>query len=88
MSEPVSPSAMCGTVILVGQDRAGHWLVQDSGRKLEGCFISRTAALSFAEAERQIYHARIEICAAPLVPVIALGALEPGDPSHHAGALS
>jgi len=59
-----------GFVIYVGQDEAGHWLVQDGGRNLEGRFVSRSAALSYAEAERQIYHARLEMASAPLVPMI------------------
>jgi hypothetical protein len=66
-----------GTIIYVGQDKAGHWLVQDSGRKLEGRFVSRDAALSFAEAERQIYHANVEIASAALVPLIPFGPVSP-----------
>jgi hypothetical protein len=71
-SEP-NPEPERGLVIYVGQDRAGHWLVQDSGKTLEGRFVSRSAALSFAEAERQIYHASVEIAAVPLVPLIPFG---------------
>jgi hypothetical protein len=66
-----------GTIIYVGQDKAGHWLVQDSGKRLEGRFVSRGAALSFAEAERQMYHARIEMASAPLIPLISF---EPANP--------
>jgi hypothetical protein len=62
-----------GPVIYVGQDEAGHWLVQDGGRNMEGRFVSRSAALSFAEAERQTYHASLEIASAPLVPLIPFG---------------
>lgn len=59
-----------GVVIYVGQDRAGHWLVQDSRGRLEGRFISRSAAMSFARDERDIYHARLEVAARPLVPLV------------------
>ncbi|MFV0623391.1 hypothetical protein ACBY01_05165 [Sphingomonas sp. ac-8] len=74
-SEPTPEPDQHGLVIYVGQDTAGHWLVQDSGRKLEGRFVSRRAALSFAEAERQTYHASLEIAAAPLVPLVPFGPL-------------
>ncbi len=40
-----------GSVIYVGQDRAGHWLVQDNQGLLEGRFISRDAAWRFARSE-------------------------------------
>ena len=64
-----------GNVIYVGQDEAGHWLVQDSGKRLEGRFVSRDAALSYARAEREIYHAEVEIASAPMVPVITFAPL-------------
>ncbi len=64
--EPDEP----GLVIYVGQDSAGHWLVQDSGRNLEGRFVSRRAALGYAAGECQIYHARLAMASAPLEPVI------------------
>ena len=69
-SEPTPEPDERGLIIYVGQDKVGHWLVQDSGRKLEGRFVSRGAALSFAVGECQIYHASLEITAAPLVPLI------------------
>ncbi len=65
--EPDQPNP----VIYVGQDAAGHWLVQDDARRMEGRFVSRAAAMSFAEAERQIYHAEITLAAEPLLPVIS-----------------
>lgn len=77
-SEPTPEPDERGTIIYVGQDKAGHWLVQDSGRRMEGRFVSRSAALSFAEAERQIYHASVELASAPLVPVIPFEPLGPG----------
>ena len=70
-SETISEPDPTGLVIYVGQDRAGHWLVQDSRRNLEGRFISYDAAMSYAQAERDIYHASVEIAKAPLVPVIS-----------------
>lgn len=72
-SEPNPEPDERGVVIYVGQDKAGHWLVQDSSRKLEGRFVSRGAALNFAAGECQIYHASLEITAAPLVPLIPFG---------------
>lgn len=68
-----------GPVIYVGQDTAGHWLVQDSGGKLEGRFVSRSAALRFAEDERQIYHAAVEMAPAPLVPLVPFGPVDAVD---------
>ena len=58
------------SIIYVGQDEAGHWLVQDGGKRLEGRFISFATALSYANAERQLYHARVEIARTPLSPLI------------------
>lgn len=69
-SEPNPEPDQRGTVIYVGQDQAGHWLVQDSARKLEGRFVSYGAAMSYARAERQIYHARVEVTAVPLTPLV------------------
>lgn len=59
-----------GRIIFVGQDGAGHWLVQDNRRTLEGRFISRGAAMHFAQAERDIYGATLELATAPLTPLI------------------
>ena len=70
-SEPISEPDPTGLVIYVGQDRAGHWLVQDSRRNIEGRFISYGAAMRYAQAERDIYHASVEIANALLVPVIS-----------------
>lgn len=68
--DPAPEPDPTGVVIYVGQDRAGHWLVQDSRGRLEGRFVSRTAAMSYARDERDIYHARLEIAATPLVPLV------------------
>ena len=72
MSADASPEPdPASLVIYVGQDLAGHWLVQDSAKRIEGRFVSRAAALSFAQAEQQIYHARLAIASAPLVPLVS-----------------
>lgn len=56
----------------VGQDAAGHWLVQESRGLLEGRFISFAAAMSFARAERHGFPgASIAVAVTPLVPQIA-----------------
>ncbi|WP_404712739.1 hypothetical protein [Sphingomonas sp. MMS24-J13] len=55
--------------LLVGQDSHGHWLVQEQGGALEGCFVSRAAALDFARWERHAYpSARVQLSADPLTP--------------------
>ncbi len=59
-----------GFIIYVGQDQAGHWLVQDSARNLEGRFVSYSAAMSYAKAERHIYHGTIELASLPLTPIV------------------
>jgi hypothetical protein len=78
-SEPNPEPDERGTIIYVGQDKAGHWLVQDSGRRMEGRFVSRGAALSYAEAERQMYHASLEITSSPQVPLISFDPASPAD---------
>ena len=70
-SDPISEPDPTGLVIYVGQDRAGHWLVQDSQRTLEGRFISYGAAMHYAQAERDIYHASLEIADVPLTPLVS-----------------
>lgn len=59
-----------GLVIYVGQDLAGHWLVQDSAKRLEGRFVSRAAAVSYALAEGEIYHAPVTLTPTPMVPLV------------------
>jgi hypothetical protein len=62
----------------VGQDVAGHWLVQEGNGRLEGRFISFAAAMAFARAERHAFPGcRIVVAATPLVPIISFRALEP-----------
>lgn len=60
----------CGPTIYVGQDRAGHWLVQDDAKRMEGHFVSFAAAMSFAKAEQQTHHATLAIVTEPLSPFI------------------
>ncbi len=59
-------------ILQVGQDAAGHWLVQDSTGLLEGRFISFASAMSFARAERHAFPgAVIAIANIALVPQIS-----------------
>lgn len=60
-----------GSILFVGQDAAGHWLVQEKGGRLEGRFISLAAALAFARAECHGFPgASIAVVAEPLVPTV------------------
>lgn len=60
------------TTLNIGQDEAGHWLVQESGGRLEGRFISFAAAMAFARAERPGFPGgRIAVVATPLIPQIS-----------------
>lgn len=59
------------SLIYVGQDRAGHWLVQDSARQLEGRFISRGAAMRYAVEEAEIYHASVAVADTALTPLVS-----------------
>lgn len=65
------------TILTVGQDEKGHWLVQESGGRLEGRFISFAAAMSFARAERHAFPgAIIVIGTKPLVPIVSFAPVE------------
>lgn len=65
-------------VLKVGQDCAGHWLVQDNGGKLEGRFVSRAAAMGFARSELHAFPgATIVVAATPLVPTISFAPVQP-----------
>lgn len=67
--EPDLDPDLGGPVIAVGQDEAGHWLVQDSGGRLEGRFISCQAATAFARAELHGFPgARVVDATTPLIP--------------------
>jgi hypothetical protein len=66
------------TVIAVGQDIAGHWLVQENHGLLEGRFVSFAAAMSFARAERHGFPGCVvAIAQAPLVPQISFAPVAP-----------
>jgi hypothetical protein len=54
------------SILTVGQDPAGRWLVQDDAGLIEGLFRTRETALGFARSERDIHSATIAISAAPL----------------------
>ncbi|MFN3627740.1 MAG: hypothetical protein ACK4S3_07675 [Parvibaculum sp.] len=64
--------------ICVGQDRAGHWLVQARGGSLEGRFISFAAAMSFARSELGLLSAsRIEVRNTPMEATTSFAPLQP-----------
>ena len=73
-SIPPEPD-QAGAVIYVGQDKAGHWLVQDSGKRMERCFISLAAAMSYAHGERDLDHGTVEVSSTPLLPLISHGSV-------------
>ncbi|WP_010162429.1 hypothetical protein [Sphingomonas sp. PAMC 26617] len=78
--EPDQPAC----VLKVGQDTAGHWLVQDSGGRLEGRFISLATAMAFARAERHsLPGATIERSDTPLIPNISFARVEPWENAQH-----
>lgn len=67
-----------GSDIRIGQDIAGHWLVQGGGGRLEGRFISFAAAEQFARSERHVFPgAAIILSPTPLVPTVSFAPLEP-----------
>ena len=74
------------TTLSIGQDEAGHWLVQESSGGLEGRFISFAAAMAFARAERHGFPgACIAVATAPLVPQIPFAPVAPWETaSRHA----
>lgn len=66
------------SILQVGQDATGHWLVQQGGGGLEGRFISLAAAMAFARAEQQsIPGASIFRTLAPMTPSISFAPVEP-----------
>lgn len=66
-----------GCTLNVGQDQAGHWLVQESGGKLEGRFVSFTAAMAFARRERQaLPGATIVVAVEPLTPTVSFAPVQ------------
>jgi len=59
------------SILHVGQDRAGHWLVQENHGLLEGRFISRDAAWRFARGEIHAFPGgRIVFTSEAIVPAI------------------
>lgn len=54
------------SLLMVGQDLHGRWLVQDAEGLIEGSFQSRDTALGFARSESEIHHLPVEISAGPL----------------------
>lgn len=65
-------------VLQVGQDSAGHWLVQESGGRLEGRFISSAAAMSFARSEQSSFPGAVIVLAqSPLVPIVSFAPVQP-----------
>lgn len=66
------------SILSVGQDNAGHWLVQESGGRLEGRFISFSTAMAFALAERHGFPgATVVVATTPLVPQISFAPAGP-----------
>lgn len=90
MISPDDPEPdQAGRYINVGQDKAGHWLVQDNSGNLEGRFISRAAAMAFARSERQgMPGATIVVAITPLVPTVSFAPVEPWEatPCHRVAA--
>jgi hypothetical protein len=69
-----------GSILYVGRDAAGHWLVQGHQGQLEGRFVSRTAAWAFARSEcRGFPGARIVAALRPLIPAVSFEPLRPDE---------
>lgn len=65
-------------VLSVGQDRAGHWLVQGNDRRLEGRFVSFAVARAYAHAEAASLPGAVVVTAtAPLVPIVPFAPVQP-----------
>jgi len=61
----------CEHVLRVGQDREGHWVVQEADGMLEGLFRSRDAAICFALSEcRAFPGARMVLATDPLSSIL------------------
>lgn len=68
----VKPAVPPETVLLVGQDEHGRWLVQENHGLMEGMFVSREAALHYAALERHAFPgARIELAPSRLRSTLA-----------------
>src|SRR6218665_1566516 len=58
-------------LLRVGQDREGHWVVQEAGGLLEGLFGSREAAIRFALSEcRAFPGSRMVLATDPLKSIL------------------
>lgn len=59
------------TILMVGQDPRGRWMVQENHGLLEGSFVSREAAIQFARWERHAFPgATVEMVSAPLTSLL------------------
>lgn len=68
MSVPDVPSA---SIIFVGQDRRGQWIVEENHGLMGGIFRSRDAAMHFIADERASFpNASIEAATAPLSLIV------------------
>lgn len=85
MTSPTDPEPdPSGSVLLVGQDAAGHWLVQQRGGGLEGRFISCAAAMAFARSELgSLPGATIVRAATPIVSSVSFAPVEPWETISH-----
>jgi hypothetical protein len=59
-------------ILRVGQDREGHWVVQEDDGMLEGLFRSREAAIRFAMSEcRAFPGSRMVLATDPLRSILS-----------------
>ncbi|MET3435595.1 hypothetical protein [Sphingomonas sp. 1185] len=79
MSEVLPESDPSGPTLYVGQDVAGHWLVQDSDKRMEGRFVSFAAAMQYAQGERHAYRAAVVVAIEPLRPLVAFVPVAPSE---------
>jgi hypothetical protein len=54
MAQFAAPEHLRGdhTIILVGQDERGHWVVEENHGLIEGAFRTKYDAMRFAQSER------------------------------------
>jgi hypothetical protein len=67
MTSAHSAASAQNTIITIGVDDHGQWLVEENHGLLGGIFVSRAAAIGFARAEIHAFPGArlIEIAAAP-----------------------
>ena len=66
------------STLQVGQDSAGHWLVQESHGRLEGRFVSFNAAMAYAHSECHSFPgATIVVASTPLVAIVPFSPVQP-----------